>query len=205
MLSQVKKKILQHIIERNEDKVIADVLDRYTYSLVSYTLHSYFIGLGDRHMQNIMITDDGAIFHIDFGFILGTDASPLTATDIKLNSEMLDVIGGSEGVRYKKYLEMCSTGVILLRKFFNMFFILLSQDIKFKEKHVENFIMSRFQPRQHDLMIIEELMSVIECSNNAYADYIRDFLHYHKQENTIQNGIAKIFKTAFGIVKKFSY
>ncbi|XWV24513.1 phosphoinositide 3-kinase [Tupanvirus deep ocean] len=203
-INSKKKTLLQHIVERNEDKIIGDVLDRYMHSLVSYTLHCYFIGLGDRHLQNIMITNDGAIFHIDFGFILGTDAYPLTATDIKLNSGMLDVIGGSDGIRYKSYLDMCSRGVILLRKYFNIFFILLSQDVKFRERHIEKFVMSRFQPRQNDSVVIKELMSVIENSNNAYSDYIRDFFHYHKQEGTVQNGVAKVFKNAFGAVKSFS-
>lgn len=199
-----KKTILQHIIERNEDRVIGDVMNRYMYSLVSYTLHSYFIGLGDRHLQNIMITDDGAIFHIDFGFILGTDAYPLTASDIKLNSGMLDVIGGSDGVRYRMYLDLCAKGVIILRKYFNMFFILLSQDTKFKEKHVEKFVMTRFQPRQIDDVVISELMSVIKQSHNAYSDLIRDFLHFHTQEKTVQNGVGKVIQSALGVVKSFT-
>jgi hypothetical protein len=203
-IASKKKTILQHIIERNEDKVISHVLDKYMYSLVSYTLHSYFIGLGDRHLQNIMITDDGAIFHIDFGFILGTDAYPLTASDIKLNSDMLDVIGGTDSARYITYLDMCCKGVILLRKYFNMFFILLSQDSKFKEREIEKFVKSRFQPRQADYIVIEELMTVIKHSNNAYSDLIRDFLHYHTQEKTVQNGIGWAIGVAFGAVKSFS-
>ncbi len=170
-----KRNIFKHIIEKNEDKKSADVIDTYMFSLVSYTLHSYFLGLGDRHLQNIMITDDGAIFHIDFGFILGTEAYPLTATNIKLNSDMLDVIGGSDGSRYNTYLDLCSKGIIILRKYFNMFFILLSQDLKFKEKHIEKFVMSRFQPRQTDNEVISELMAIIRKSNNSYSDYIRDF------------------------------
>lgn len=199
-----KKTILQHILERNEHRVIADVLDRYMYSLVSYTLHSYLIGLGDRHLQNIMITDDGAIFHIDFGFILGTDAYPLTATDIKLNTGMLDVIGNSDGSRYQLYLELCANGVILLRKYFNMFFILLSLDNKFDEKHIEKFVMSRFQPRQKDDIVIDGLMAVISQSHNAYSDCIRDFLHYHTQEKTLQNGVGQVLKTAFGMVRSLT-
>lgn len=196
-----EKTIIQHIIERNEDKIISNVLDRYMYSLVSYTLHSYFIGLGDRHLQNIMITDDGAIFHIDFGFILGTDTYPISASDIKLNAGMIDVIGGSDGRRYKMYLELCSKGVILLRKYFNMFFILLTQCNQFKDRKIENFILSRFQPRQVDSVVIEELLSIIKYSNGAYSDYIKDFLHYHSQEKTVQHGISKAIKTAIGVVR----
>lgn len=199
-----KKTILQFIVERNEDRLISEVLDKYMHSLVCYTLHSYFIGLGDRHLQNIMITDNGSIFHIDFGFILGTDAYPLTSTEIKLNSEMLDVIGGSNGVRYRIYLDLCSKGVVLLRKYFNMFFILLAQNTQFKKKQIEKFIMTKFQPRQTDNTVITELMAVIKQSNNAYSQYIRDFLHYHNQEKTIQNGMNTAIKVALGTIKNLT-
>ena len=203
-ISNNKKTILQHIIEKNENKIISDVLDRYMFSLVSYTLHSYFIGLGDRHLQNIMITDDGAIFHIDFGFILGTDAYPLTSADIKLNTGMLDVIGGIDSLRYDTYLNFCANGVILLRKYFNIFFILLSQDPKFKISYIQKFVMSRFQPRQIDDVVVSELMTIIKQSHNAYSDSIRDFLHYHTQEKTVQHGVTRIFKSTIGVMKNLT-
>lgn len=204
-ISLMGKTIQQYIYEKNENKVIGELLTRYTYSLVLYTLHSYFIGLGDRHLQNIMITDDGAIFHIDFGFILGTDAYPISASDIKLNTNMLSVIGGSDSQWYLLYLNLCSDGVRILKKCFNTFFILFNQigNQKFKEKFIERFILSRFQPRQNDDMVISELMSVIKQSNNAYSDLIRDFLHYHTQEKTVQNGFSKIIKVTLGLAKTF--
>lgn len=197
------KTVFQYIIHNNQDRLAGEIIRHYMYSLVSYTLHSYFLGLGDRHLQNIMITENGCIFHIDFGFILGTDAYPLTASEIKLNSGMLDVIGGSDGELYKEYLDLCAKGVVILRKYFNMFFILLCQSTKFKEKHIERFVMSRFQPRQNDRVVIGELMSIIKQSNNAYSDYVRDFLHYHTQQKTVQNGVTNAIKTAIETVKNF--
>lgn len=203
-ITKSKKTLLQYIIEKNENQVIKDVLDRYMYSLVSYTLHSYFIGLGDRHLQNIMITDNGMIFHIDFGFILGTDSYPLTSPDIKLNSGMLDVIGNPKDDRYRSYLELCAKGAIILRKYFNIFYILLSQNTKFEEKHIEKFIMSRFQPRQKDDDVVSELMNIIQQSNNTIMGDIRDFFHYHTQEKTIQHGVSKVVKTAIGTIKNLA-
>lgn len=196
-INKKRKTILQHIISKNQDKIIKDVLHKYIYSLVSYTLHSYFIGLGDRHLQNIMIKDDGSIFHIDFGYILGKDAYPLTGSNIKLNYEILDVIGGADDELYNTYINLCAKGVILLRKYLNMFFILLSQDTNFDEKHIEKFVMSRFQPRQTDSEVISELMTIIKQSHEAYSDSIRDFLHYHSQEKTVQNNVSKVLRTVF--------
>uniref|UniRef100_A0A6C0LRB5 FYVE-type domain-containing protein n=1 Tax=viral metagenome TaxID=1070528 RepID=A0A6C0LRB5_9ZZZZ len=198
-----RKTIQQFILENNENRIVGEILSGYVYSLVSYTMHSYFIGLGDRHLENIMITDNGAIFHIDFGFILGLDTYPISASDIKLNSDMLDVIGGQDGRWYKLYLELCAKGVIILRKNFNIFYILFSQiqNNKFKERNIEKFIMSRFQPRQHDKVVISELISIIKQSHDAYSDLIKDFLHYHTQEKTVQNGVEKIIKMTVGLAR----
>lgn len=194
-IGKKNKTILEHIVFRNEKTIIANFLDRYLYSLVSYTLHSYFLGLGDRHLQNIMITDEGQIFHIDFGFILGSESYPLSGTEIKLNSDMLDVIGGKDSNRYDIYLELCTRGVIILRKYFNIFFILLSQDSKFSGKHIENFVLTRFQPRQVDNIIVSELMQIIKQCHDAYTEKIRDFLHFHTQEKTVQDSMGNAIST----------
>uniref|UniRef100_A0A6C0CC43 FYVE-type domain-containing protein n=1 Tax=viral metagenome TaxID=1070528 RepID=A0A6C0CC43_9ZZZZ len=197
-----KKTILQHILETNEDKIVGHVIDKYMFSLVSYTLHSYFIGLGDRHLQNIMITDEGSIFHIDFGFILGKDSHPITFGDIKLNTGMLDVLGGQDSVKYEAYLELCADGVIVLRKYFNIFFILLCQlrNKTLDEKNIEKFILSRFQPRQSDNSVVTELLTVIRHSNDTYSDIIRDFLHYHSQEKTVQNRFGQLVNVAMSLI-----
>lgn len=193
-----EQSILQHILSRNEDKVVSRVLDRYMYGMASYTLHSYFLGLGDRHLQNIMIQDDGMIFHIDFGYILGTDAYPLTSTDIKLCAGMLDVIGGTDSTRRQRYLKLCTKGIIVLRKYFNLFYILLAKTNPTRK--LDTYIINKFQPRQTDKIVTNELLTIISHSNNAYSEYIRDFIHLHSQQRTVQNGFAYTLGAAYYIM-----
>eukprot|EP01065_Artemidia_motanka_P050432 TRINITY_DN8628_c0_g1_i2.p1 TRINITY_DN8628_c0_g1~~TRINITY_DN8628_c0_g1_i2.p1 ORF type:complete len:869 (+),score=283.29 TRINITY_DN8628_c0_g1_i2:164-2608(+) len=90
-------------------------LDNWVRSNAGYAVLTYVLGLGDRHLDNLLVTEDGRLVHIDFGFILGRDPKP-GAPPLKLREEMVHAMGGPDSDEFQRMQDLCVSGYLLLRK-----------------------------------------------------------------------------------------
>ncbi|XP_049852196.1 phosphatidylinositol 3-kinase 1-like [Schistocerca gregaria] len=112
-------------------------VENFILSCAGYCVATYVLGIGDRHNDNIMITKDGKLFHIDYGHFLGNfkkkfgvkrERAPFVFTP-----DFAYVMGGKDGKNFARFLELCQRAYNLLRRhsgiFINMFSMMVSTGI----------------------------------------------------------------------------
>ncbi|QIX01273.1 hypothetical protein AMS68_006790 [Peltaster fructicola] len=95
-----------------------EAMDNYVRSVAGYCVITYLLGVGDRHLDNLLMTPDGHFLHIDFGYILGRDPKPM-APLMKLSREMVEGMGGSTGSpesQFDAFRQYCFTAYTTLRR-----------------------------------------------------------------------------------------
>lgn len=86
--------ILSYIKKHNPDNLDL-AIDNFIRSCAGYCVATYLLGIGDRHTANIMISETGHLFHIDFGHFLGNFKSK-KVIGIKIKREKTDFVFTNE-------------------------------------------------------------------------------------------------------------
>lgn len=186
--------ILNYILNKNDNSNIKDIRNRFIKSTAIYCVITYLLGIGDRHMDNIMVTESGTLFHIDFGYILGND--PIIANPgIRITPEMIETIGGINSKYYEEFTQLCTTIYNCLRKHVDLFMNILLllpkiSDIKISESEIKKQIIQRFIPGENNINAKLHIVSKIE--NQSYLYTIKDWCHYYNKEKTITSTFSKL-------------
>ncbi|XP_076179765.1 phosphatidylinositol 3-kinase catalytic subunit type 3-like isoform X2 [Ptiloglossa arizonensis] len=114
-----------HPSENGPYGVVPEVMDTYVRSCAGYCIITYVLGVGDRHLDNLLLTTSGKLFHIDFGYILGRDPKPLPPP-MKLSKEMVEAMGGVGSEHYHEFRKQCYTAFLHLRRHANLMLNLFS-------------------------------------------------------------------------------
>lgn len=160
----------------------SDALMSFVKSCAGYCVITYILGVGDRHLDNLMLAPDGRMFHIDFGFIMGRDPK-IFPPPMKLCKEMVEAMGGTESVYFGKFKTYCCEAYNILRKsvvlILNLFSLMAHAnipDIQDAEKALLK-LESKFALDLDDEAAMQHFQVLINESTNALFPQIFETTH----------------------------
>jgi phosphatidylinositol 3-kinase len=201
---KMKITLAQYIKRNNPDTTSKELQERFFRSCAFYSVVTFLLGIGDRHLDNIMLTKKGEIFHIDYGFILGKDPRPMKSLHMRITEGMVDAIGGYHSDEYVEFQELCYDIYDVLRRHVNTFVCMLSllpkmntggtwTNPKISDNRVIREIVKRFAPGETYQEAKTILHTKIEKSTNM-TSWLKasgmDWFHRHNKEGTLRNVVS---------------
>uniref|UniRef100_A0A7R9WKA5 PI3K/PI4K catalytic domain-containing protein n=1 Tax=Pseudictyota dubia TaxID=2749911 RepID=A0A7R9WKA5_9STRA len=93
-------------------------MDNYVKSCAGYSVITYLLGVGDRHLDNLLLHANGHFLHCDYSFILGQD--PKTYLPMRITEEMVLGMGGRDSDNFAKFLSLAGAAFVALRRHSNV-------------------------------------------------------------------------------------
>ncbi|KAL4497869.1 hypothetical protein ABPG72_000624 [Tetrahymena utriculariae] len=138
-LGALKEDTLKRYLQENNQgkENLKSAQENFIRSCAGYCVATYILGIGDRHPDNIMISQTGHLFHIDFGHFLGNFKKKLgidrERAPFVFTEEMAFVMGGKDSAEFKNFTDYCTQAYNLIRKqgnfIINIFLLMLDAGI----------------------------------------------------------------------------
>uniref|UniRef100_A0A8C6PBR3 Phosphatidylinositol-4,5-bisphosphate 3-kinase catalytic subunit alpha n=1 Tax=Nothobranchius furzeri TaxID=105023 RepID=A0A8C6PBR3_NOTFU len=168
----------QWLKDKNKGEMYDMAVDLFTRSCAGYCVATFILGIGDRHNSNIMVKDDGQLFHIDFGHFLDHKKKKFgykrERVPFVLTQDFLIVIskGSPECTKTKEFQEMCYKAYLAIRQHANLFINLFSMMLGSGMPELQSF---------DDIAYIRKTLA-LEKSEQEALDY------FMKQMNDAHHG-----------------
>ncbi|QKF94394.1 phosphatidylinositol kinase [Fadolivirus algeromassiliense] len=191
---KLKTSVLNYVFEFNGDLKIKEVRDTFIKSVAGYSVITYLFGVGDRHLDNIMVSKNGKLFHIDYGYIFGAD--PVVSNPgIRMTPEIIEALGGLSSRYYATFTELCSRIYNCLRRHIDIFISMSTilpklTEMKVTDDDIYKLLINRFLPGENNNDATLHFISQIEKQN--YIDKIKDWCHYHSREGTVSSAMNRL-------------
>lgn len=159
------------------------VMDNYVRSCAGYCVVTYLLGVGDRHLDNLLLLPNGKFWHADFGYILGRDPKPFPPL-MKLPIQVIDGMGGMNHENFDIFKSYCFITYTTLRKnsnlIVNLFQLMLNAnipDIQIDPKSAVEKVQDKFALDMTEEEAILHFQNLIIDSVNAFLPVVIDALH----------------------------
>jgi hypothetical protein len=95
-------------------KIKREAMDTYVKSCAGYSVCTYILGVGDRHLDNLLLHQSGHFFHCDYSFVLGKD--PKKYLPMRITQDMINGMGGWKSDNFCQFLSLACAAFLTLRR-----------------------------------------------------------------------------------------
>lgn len=191
-LAELREKgmdILPWIIERNDTTSAGELRDRFVNSCASYCVICYMLGIGDRHLNNLLVTPSGSLLHVDFSFVLGQDPKPIEKPQMRITPTMVSAMNGINSPTYKRFQALASTIYNCARRHVNLFATMLRMLVDALPQITEN------GPISEELLMKEIRRRFAPGESHKEAEIILQSHIHNSTTQTIQYAVVDFFQS----------
>jgi hypothetical protein len=185
--------LLNFVMSNNETATVGELRERIVASCAGACLLAFTMGLGDRHLENILITADGLLAHVDFGYVLGEDPKHI-ATPMRITDDMVEAMGGKLSKTFQSFVLRTQKGYEAMRLYAPFWYHLLVSEWFIhaaKNRHwkrIRDHVLDRFVPGEWDTQAALHIQTVVQRAvDSSWLQRAADFTH------AASNGFDNLF------------
>ena len=148
-------------------------------SCVGFSLLTYLLGIGDRHLDNLLLTPQGHLLHIDFSFLFGADPKPFSPP-IKMTREMVrgfEEATGDDADKWNEFKGLCFTALSLLRRKSALILSLLQSEYPDDSAKECEFVRERLAALVSQAEALQKMDRLLEESRRAMFPQVMETIH----------------------------
>ena len=182
IIHEHKTNLLNFILEKNLNLTVSTLREYYIKSCVGACVLAWVMGLGDRHLENILVSHkNGCLFHIDFSYILGDDPK-LIHQPIRLTADMVSALGGAGSETFDKFQRLCVEAFTIVRSYPRLWYtcldLLTHIHASVSVTRIRNHVNQRFVPGEFDSQQASRVLDIVKtASGTSWANMAADWSH----------------------------